>query len=254
MILTSIFSKLSKPKGRNITAFKSLLSIIFMTMQVLAFSQNMRTRMVYVLDTENNSVPGIKLKVDFCEKEIEGLTNDKGVFRYDILDEDTCTKATISIRSYLYMPVDTIIDFSSSINPQIILKPIDLYGVEIIGYRPISQENAEKITFKISTKGLLESAKADMALRRIPNIIYADGIFTLIGKQKKAKVLVNGIDVSEQELSKVDAKDIDKVELHQVGLNDDQHSGEIRILLKKDLSSLYKGEIDMGANLLNIRR
>lgn len=246
----SIYSIL--PKGRYKTTLRFLISVFFLTMPVFAFSQKVKYRTVCVIDSENNFVSGVNIKIDFCGKIIDGYTNEKGIFGFEVFEGITCTKANVRIQSYLYTPVDTLIDFSNSINSQIVLNSIALDEVKVIGYRKISQENAEKVTFSINTNGLLKSAKADMALRRIPNIIYSNGTFSLIGKQKKAKILVNGLEVSDQELSKLDAKNIDKVELYQVGLNDDQYAGEIRIILKKDLSILYKGEIDMGANLLSL--
>lgn len=250
LFIMNIHSKLLN--GRFITTVRFTLSVILSLMPVFVSTQNMKTKMIHVLDIENHAVSGVKLKVDFHKDRIEGVTNEKGIFRFETSDDTTYNRAKVSIQSNLYMPVDTIIDFSFSSNPQIILEPIALNEVKIIGYRKISQENAEKSTFRINSKGLLKSAKADMALRGIPNVIYSDGTFSLIGSRKKAKILVNGLEVSEQELSKIDAKDIEKVELYQIGLNDDQHSGEIRIWLKKNLPTLYKGEIDMGANLLNL--
>lgn len=247
MFLLNVIFKL--PKGRYMM---TLMLGVILLYHVPLFSQNVGTRMIYVLDTENHYVSGVKLKVDFHKKRVEGVTNEKGEFRFEIQDDSTSNRAKVSVQGYLYTPVDTIIDFSYSVNPQIILKPIALNEVEVIGYKKTAQENAEKTTFLINTKGLLRSAKADMALRRIPNLVYSDGTFYLTGEQKKAKILVNGLEVSDQELSKIDAKDIEKVELYKVGQNDDQHSGEIRILLKKDLSILYKGEVDMGANLLSL--
>ena len=243
-----IYSKL--PKGRYITTFRFVLSVILSIIPVIVFYQNMKT--ISVLDIDNHFVSGVKVKVDFHQKKVEGITNEKGEFRFKIQDDSTSNRAKVSVQSSLYMPVDTIIDFSCSANPQIILKPMALNEVEVIGYKRIAQENAEKTTFLINTKGLLKSAKADLALRRIPNLVYSDGTFYLAGEQKKTKILVNGLEVSEQELSKIDAKDIEKVELYKIGQNDDQHSGEIRILLKKNLSILYKGEVDMGANLLSL--
>lgn len=243
-----IYSKL--PKGRYIMTFRFVLSVILSIIPVIVFSQNIKT--ISVLDIDNHFVSGVKVKVDFHQKKIEGLTNEKGEFRFEIQDHSTSNRAKVSVQSSLYMPVDTIIDFSCSANLQITLKPMALNEVEVIGYKRIAQENAEKTTFLINTKGLLKSAKADLALRRIPNLVYSDGTFYLAGEQKKAKILVNDLEVSDQELSKIDAKDIEKVELYKVGQNDDQHSGEIRILLKKNLSILYKGEVDMGANLLSL--
>lgn len=235
-------------KGRYMSTLRFVLGVIMLNTYIPLFSQN---RTIYVLDTENHSVPGAKLKVDFQKKSIEGVTNDKGEFRFELQDDSTSNRAKVSVQNYLYTPVDTVIDFSCPANPQIILKPIDLNEVEVIGYKKIARENAEKTVFQINTKGLLKTAKADIALKRIPNVVYSDGDFYLTGGRKKAKILVNGLEVSEQELSKIDAKDIEKVELYKVGLNDDRHSGEIRILLKKDRSVLYKGEAEMGANLLN---
>lgn len=246
--LTTIHTKLSM--GHYLMAHRLLLSALLFMMPVLAFSQKTKIGTISVFDTEQHVVPKLKLKVVFCEKVIEASTDDKGRIKYTMF-EDTCTKVTVSVRSNLYMPMDTLIDVSESLDFQIILRPIILHEVGVVGYRRIAQEDAEKTVFRINTKGLLKSAKADMALRQVPNVIYNDGTFFLIGQQTKAKILVNNIEVTELELSKIDATDIEKVELRQIGLNSDHQSGEINILLKKKLPNLYKGEVEMGANLLH---
>ena len=249
-------SYFKQSKGRMIAAFRFLLSGLLLTISVFAFSQtnNIKTKtgVIRVSDTENQFVSGVRLRINYCSNEIIGITDNNGIYKYKILESDTCKKATISIRSVLYMPLDTVVDLSCSPNLQLILKASELDGIKVVGYKEISQKNAEKITFKFKAEGLQKSAKADIALKRVPNIIYneGNGTFTLVGNQREAKVLVNSIEVSNEELSKINAKDIDKVELRFIGLNDDKYSGEINIILKKDLTSLYKGEIEIGTNLL----
>lgn len=239
-------------KIRYTTVFRFLSSFVFFVISVFAFPQNVKTWKIRVTDLENLSVIGVRLKLNICEREIEGFTDENGILKYQLSECDTCTRAFISVRSNMYMPLDTIVDFSSSVDSEITLMPKALDEVEVVGYKTISKGNAEKVTFKTDfTKGLLKSAKADIALRRIPNIVYSGGSFMFTGKQKKAKLFVNGMEVPDEELSKIDAKDIYKVELHRVSLNDDKYSGEINVVLKKSLNAQYSGEIDMGTNLLN---
>ena len=130
MFLLNVIFKL--PKGRYMM---TLMLGVILLYHVSLFSQNVGTRMIYVLDTENHYVSGVKLKVDFHKKRVEGVTNEKGEFRFEIQDDSTSNRAKVSVQGYLYTPVDTIIDFSYSVNPQIILKPIALNEVEVIGYK-----------------------------------------------------------------------------------------------------------------------
>ena len=71
MFLLNVIFKL--PKGRYITTLRLMLGVILLY-HVPLFSQNVGTRMIYVLDTENHYVSGVKLKVDFHKKRIEGVT------------------------------------------------------------------------------------------------------------------------------------------------------------------------------------
>lgn len=138
-------------KGRMIAAFRFLLSGILLTISVFAFSQTnnikAKTGVIRVSDTENQFISGVRLRINYCSNEIVGVTDNNGIFKYKFLDSDTCKKATISIRSILYMPLDTVIDFSCSQNLQLILKAAELKGIKVVGYKEISQKNAEKNNF-----------------------------------------------------------------------------------------------------------
>lgn len=232
-----------------------LCCVALLSMSCFTFAQNKtsKTITVRVSDIENRLVSGVDLKIYISKKTIEGITDSNGLFNYQTADCDSLTTATVSIRSILYTPIDTVVDFSRSVELQLILKPIALDGVKIIGYNKKSKINAEKVIFKIDTDGLLKYAKANMALRRIPNVVYSDskGTFTLMGNRKSAKVLVDGIETSHEELLKIEASDIDRVELRYVGFNDDNCSGEINVILIKNLPRLYKGDINIGSQLLN---
>lgn len=139
---------------------------------------------------------------------------------------------------------------TNGLDTAMISKTIVLEKVEIINRNKKGYKSAEKTIFKIDTRGLLKSAKADIALKRLPNVMYSNEGFILMGNTKRAKILVNSIESSEEELSKIDVKDIDKVELYQVGANDDTHAGQINIILKREHSNIFKGDIDTGADLL----
>lgn len=238
-------------KGRYTTAFRFLLSLFFIGMPVFAFAQEGNILTFRFADTDSQPAVGIRLKLTICERKIEGMTDENGIFKCQIKENDTCTKAQVSVSSNMYMPLDTIIDFSSSPDARITLMPRALDEVEIVGYRTVSKGNAEKVTFKTDfSKGLLKSAKADMALKRIPGVVYSDDTFRFAGEHKGAKLFVNGVEASDEELSKIDAKDIHKVEMRRVSLNDDNYSGEINIILKRSIYTQYSGEIDAGSTSL----
>lgn len=234
------------------TPIRTLFATVLWFVPVVVVSQNVETKTLYVLDTEGNAVSDVNVRVDFCKKEFTGFTNEKGAFMFDAPRNEACSQGRLLVRSSLYMPVDTLLDFVGTLKHQIVLRPISLEGVEIVGYKKIAKQNAEKIVFSLDTKGLLSTAKADLALQRIPNVVHTDQGFSIVGNNQRAKIMINGSEVSEEELKKIDAKDIDKVELLQIGLNDDQNAGEIRLIMKKERTSFYKGELSAAANLLTL--
>ena len=86
----------------------------------------------------------------------------------------------------------------------------------------------------------MQSAKANLALKRVPGIIYTDKGYQLAGNGKAAKLLIDGIETTETELGKIMAGDIEKVEVRRIGLNDEASSGEINVILKRNRANLLK--------------
>ena len=100
-------------KGRYTTVFRFLLSLFFIGMPVCAFAQEGNILTFRFADTDSQPAVGIRLKLTICERKIEGMTDENGIFKCQIKENDTCTKAHVSVSSNMYMPLDTIIDFSS---------------------------------------------------------------------------------------------------------------------------------------------
>ncbi len=209
-----------------------------------------RDVLVKVIDIDGTTVPEAGLTADFCGNMYEWSTDGNGIFRCKMKDGSTCTKARIVVKNAFYMPADTTADFSKDSIACVTLHPLALANVKVTGYRKIAKGNAEKEIFTVNTEGLLESTKVNVALKRIPKITYNNGSYCILGNNRGAKLLVDGIEVSEDELSKIDASEMEKVELRRIGLNDDGYSGEINILLKKNRQNRFKGEVGLGTNLL----
>lgn len=242
-ILKSIRRKMNK--HLNYLVLKCILVVTLFAVASLMFSQSHQQKSVCVFDMDNRSVQGVSLKVVSCNYPYEGFTNEKGCFEWEALKGDTCTNVMISLRSMLYLPIDTLVDFSNQNSVQLQLQPVMLDGAEAIGYRRIFTKNAEKVTFKLDTRGLLETTKASIALRRVPELICgADGSLTISGNQKSAKLFLDGIEITEDDLSKIAAKDIDRIEIRRLSLHD---GGDINVILKKSSDHLLKGEVAASA-------
>ncbi len=123
--------------------------------------------------------------------------------------------------------------------------------IVIANAKPIIHK-ADKINVKLNLDGLPSTVKLDIALKRVAGISVTDEGVKLLGSPKSAKLYLDNSEISIDELSKIDADQIKKLEIKRISLDNETYFGEINIVTKKNKQNLIKGELELGANLLNL--
>ena len=59
--------------------------------------------------------------------------------------------------------------------------------VEVVAYRRIAKNNAEKSVYQIDTHGLLKTTNAEKALSFLPGLVADNGSYTLTGQSRKCR-------------------------------------------------------------------
>ncbi|SES90185.1 hypothetical protein SAMN04487825_107104 [Prevotella sp. kh1p2] len=232
---------------RRVTRRAILIGILAL-LGCRALAQQRRLQIV-VVDTELQPVTGVAVRVDNCGHRQSGLTDTEGRFRCQLAEADSCTEAEVSVQSNLYEPLDTLISTAAEGEQVLTMRHLSIGEVKVIGFRKLARSNAERTVFALDTRGLPATAKLDLALRRLPGVIYGDTGFKLLGNDKPAKLLLDGIEISQEEIAKVDATEIERVEIRRVGVNEDTYAGEINFIRKKDHTRLFKGEAELSTQL-----
>ena len=223
-----------------------LLVAVFFT-AARSYAQEVR-RSIIVVDVERQPTPNVNITLTLGDQRLEGRTDQLGEWQFVVADHVGSHRAQISVVGALYEPLDTLIDLTSDVEHVVKLRPLKHKEASVVGFRQIASANAEKTVFKINTKSLLPTTKAPLELRQVPGLVATGDGIKLVGQSKRVKIKVNGLEISEEELAKLDAKDINRVEVREFGLPDDNFAGEVNLILKKTATHFYKGEVYAGTD------
>ncbi|WP_177207088.1 outer membrane beta-barrel protein [Prevotella sp. KH2C16] len=193
-------------------------------------------------------LPNINLRIDACGKRVQAITNEHGVAKANI---GNCAEARLHINSKLYQDKDTTIKTTvKDIRITLIPKTYYLRDVEVKAFRPIAKGNAEKTVYTVDTRSFLKDTKANEALRFLPRIESDGTAFKILGKQANARLQVDGVEASLDELRSLNATDIERVEVKEIDANDNANSsGVINIIRKKRERPKFYGS---SRNTLNL--
>lgn len=141
--------------------------------------------------------------------------------------EATCANVAVTIKSKFYENLDTIVPVNASDTVSIVRltlrnKVQKIKEVEVIAYRPIGKNNAEKSVYTIGTRGLLKTTKANKALAFLPGVVAFNDSYSLAGKSQKTRIKINGVIAGAEDLKALYAGDIEKVEVREVTKDDDE--------------------------------
>ena len=231
------------------TALRMAFLFVSFLFSLFAFSQPVGEFKVKMIAPEGYSVGKITVSIQIDKRSLKGKTDNTGVYQFKLPIYNDSLRIRLLTESPFYAPIDTLLTIRAEKDIELSLSPANLREVSVVGYKKIVKTNAEKQVFNIDLGGLLQSAKANLALKRVPGIIYTDKGYQLAGNGKAAKLLIDGIETTETELGKIMAGDIAKVEVRRIGLNDEASSGEINVILKRNRANLLKGEIAAGTQL-----
>lgn len=131
-------------------------------------------------------------------------------------------------------------------------KIIDLEDIEVKAFRPMLKGNAEKTIYSIDTRGLLKNAKANDALRFLPGVVAENDTYKILGKTSNARLKIDGVAASAEELKMLKATDIKQVEVYNISSDDTAgSSGEINIIRRRHERPRIYGTAQVWTNLLH---
>lgn len=217
-------------KEQSFCAFcKSGLVILLL---ILSAKANAQIIYLTLSDSNGTPLPSINLRIDACGKSLRAITNEHGVAEADI---GNCTEARLRISSKLYQDKDTTIKTTAKgIRITLLPKTHYLRDIEVKAFHPIAKGNAEKTVYTVDTRSFLKDTKANDALRFLPRIESDGTTFKILGKHANARLQVDGVDASLDELRSLNATDIERVEVKEIDANDNANSsGVINIIRKK---------------------
>ncbi len=202
---------------------------------------------IHITDADGRDVPRLGMTVQLCGQTFRLRTDNQGTATLPQSAETGCTEARIQISSKLYAPLDTLIRIAGSSTPwQIVLRPAEktLREVNVVAYQKIAQNDAEKSVYRIDPRAFLKTSKADEALNFLPGVEAERGQYTLVGRDRTARLKINGEPASKQELQALRISEIEHVEVREITKDDnDRFAGEINIVKKRHEQPLFNATL-----------
>lgn len=130
-------------------------------------------------------------------------------------------------------------DYSDTL---VVEKEAELQGVNVTGYRKIEQSDAKKSVYRLNNS-LPKTVMADVALMELPGLQKTNNEFRLTGNDRSCKLLIDGIETSMDEINRLKASEVDRIEIRHVSADDSQYAGEINIIKKRVHARLLNGEL-----------
>lgn len=124
----------------------------------------------------------------------------------------------------------------------VVEKEAELQGVGVIGYRKIEQSDAKKSVYRLNPN-LPKTIMTDIALTELPGLQKTSNGFRLMGNERTCKLLIDGIETSIDEINRLKASEVDRIEIRHVSADDSQYAGEIHIIKKSVHARLLNGEL-----------
>lgn len=205
---------------------------------------------IQIVDSQGKPVKGIVVSVNACGKDFKLKTKEDGTVK---LNSANCASINIHVGNKFYEDVDTLID-SAGGDVKIALKDkvIGLEDVEVKAFRPMLKGDAEKTIYSIDTRGLLKNAKANEALRFLPGVVAENDTYKILGKANNARLKIDGVAASAEDLKMLKATDIKQVEVHNINSDDTAgSSGEINIIRRRHERPRIYGTAQVWTNLLH---
>lgn len=189
-----------------------------------------------VSNDKEKHVSNIPVKIIACDSLFTHTTDMDGQVSFTILSPE-CRRVKVLIKSKFYENLDTTIyvdEASANHHITIHSKVQKIKQVEVVAYRRIAKNNAEKSVYQIDTHGLLKTTNAEKALSFLPGLVADNGSYTLTGQSRKCRIKIDGREATSEELKAINAKDILRVEVREMTKDDDSGTaGEINVIKRR---------------------
>lgn len=110
-----------------------------------------------------------------------------------------------------------------------------------------------KRIYRFNTNDFIKNTTADIAMNKVPGVIFAEGVGLKLDGNQSVKLYVDGIETSNTQLKSIDITDIDKVEIINnptARFNTESNFAIINLITKPRTESFYKGRIGFTKGML----
>lgn len=143
-----------------------------------------------------------------------------------------------------------------------LLMPISIYletkSTEIDTVSVFAEVNPTQLAlnkrvYKFQPKDFIKHTTADMAIHKVPGVVFGEGIGLRLDGFQTAQLYIDGIAANLQELKNLEVEDIEQVELISnptAKYNAESNAAIIQIITKKTTAAFYKGRIGLSKGIL----
>lgn len=217
------------------------LQVLFLFL--LIFAQGVKAQQrgltIAVKDVDGIPIVNVPVKLTTCNHTYTIKTNRQGEA---ITDKEVCANTRLTISSKFYVTKDTLL---SEVAPHvtITLRPNiqEIDEVSVKAYRQMAQSDAEKTIYTINKDGFLKNTRANQVLQFLPGVTVVGNTYKLQGRNQNARVKIDGVDATVDDLKTVDIADIAHVEVKEISPDDNSSTaGVINIVRKRqEVPKLY---------------
>jgi Outer membrane protein beta-barrel family/CarboxypepD_reg-like domain len=224
---------------------KTCFTFVFIVCSLLGFSQQKSRTISGKVRIENVIAPDavVELKVGQLSK--YAVSDKEGVYKFVIAT--TSDTLTLWFRHVGYQTYSIELDplqETNQIDINLALQAQNLNEV-VIETKEKTINTARKSSYKINNKDFIKNAKATEVLATIPNVFFNENTIVVDGNLT-AKIFIDGIEVTSNELKTIDASDIDRVEVinNPSGTYGADFLGAVlNLILKKQSQDFIKGSV-----------
>lgn len=131
----------------------------------------------------------------------------------------------------------------------VVEKEATISEVVVKAFKRIEKGDAKKSVFKLNAK-LPEDIKADLALQELPGITSDNEGFCIAGNDRVSKLLIDGIEATQEEIRALKASDIDRVEVKHLSTEGNRYGGEINVIREKRHDTMLYGSLGVGGSMI----
>ena len=160
-----------------------------------------------IKEENNHPIPNAEIVLNIESKKI--LSDSNGRFKIEIDQNSVNDTINICVKAQGYESTCV-----NNIGKEGYINVNMLRNVGVIDEIILNKytKRAGKTIYKINQKDYINGVKADKVIQRIPNIYLGDGKLMLFNR-KNINLFIDGLEVELEELKKINARDIERVEV-----------------------------------------